>query len=161
MSCADARPIHISPRRQVRDIQHDRREKSLLTESSEYDKAPRIEQMTSEQLMVDLVNAQLAAYNNRDLTAYCESYHPDVIIAHLVTGEIYVRGMDQFRIRYKDLFAKSPHLHCDVVTRVVFDSNLVDVEEVTGWNGSSTTTHFVAVYSFRDGKIGQTSFLRK
>jgi hypothetical protein len=40
--------------------------------------------------------------------------------------------MDEFRTRYKDLFEKSPILHCDVVKRVVFESNLVDVEDVTG-----------------------------
>ena len=79
----------------------------------------------------DAVDAQLAAYNGRDLEAFLACYHADCAIddgegARLMTGHA------EMRSRYQALFAGSPNLHCDIVHRTRIGEYVLDEERISG-----------------------------
>src|SRR5882762_750803 len=103
--------------------------------------------MTKQQ-MESLVQGQLDAYNMRDVAKFCAYYHPDVLATDLVSGEILCKGMEQFAARYRARFSSSPQLHCDLRSRVVLESCVIDEEYVSGAAQFPKGRHACAVYSF-------------
>jgi len=110
------------------------------------------------QEMTAVVQAQLEAYNARDTDAFCACFHDEVEIYELYTGKVVGRGMTEFRTRYRALFESSPHLHCELKSRIVLSTTVLDEEWVTGSQKYPNGTHAVAVYAFRDGKIDRITF---
>ena len=109
--------------------------------------------MTPEQA----AQAQLDAYNARDIDAFLLPYHPDVELARLPGNEVFARGHPQMRAIYADLFARTPDLHCRLRNRVCHDRFVVDHEEVTGGKEPKGA---VAIYEVVDGLIVRAWFLR-
>lgn len=114
----------------------------------------------TKQEMEGLAQRQLDAYNRRDLQAFCACYHPEVKITNLVAGQTTCTGMDQFKGNYQALFDSSPKLHCELKSRVVLDSAVIDEEHVTGASRFPNGLHAVAIYGFRDGLIDRVWFPR-
>lgn len=111
--------------------------------------------------MVALAQGQLDDYNRRDLEAFCTHYHPEVQVYRLgeVTEKI-CEGIEAFREIYRGRFDSNPRLHCELKHRTVLSGSVLDEEWVTGVEGAAAPSHVVAIYGFRDGKIGYVWFTR-
>lgn len=107
----------------------------------------------------EAAQAQLDAYNARDLEAFLRPYHPDVTLARLPGDEVFARGHDEMRAIYADLFARAPELHCRLVHRVRHERFVVDHEEVAGIPGRERVGA-VAIYEVVDGLIVRAWFLK-
>ena len=59
------------------------------------------------------------------------------------------------RERYRDLFERSPSLDSVVLTRTALGRAVVDLERITGRNGSPEPLLMLAIYEVEDGKIRQ------
>lgn len=105
-----------------------------------------------------LVQAQLVAYNNRDIDAFCACYHPEVKIKNALSDKIACEGMEQFREIYRNLFKDSPELLCKLKSRIVLEESVIDEEFVTGISKFKDGLHTVAIYGFRDGLIDRVLF---
>jgi hypothetical protein len=81
--------------------------------------------------MFDAPQAQLDAYNARDLEAFMRCYTGDCV-AEDGTGQVMFRGAEAMRERYARLFQDSPNLHCRLVSRVRMGQYVFDEEEITG-----------------------------
>jgi hypothetical protein len=108
--------------------------------------------------MEQITQAQLEAYNRRDLSKFCDCYHDDVKVTNIVSGKVRCEGKEQFKEIYKNLFASSPHLHCELKNRIVLDHAVIDEEWVTGSSNYPNGIHIIAIYSFRDGVIDRVWF---
>jgi hypothetical protein len=107
---------------------------------------------------MDAVERQLSAYNAHDVDEFTECYATDVVLED-ADGDQLLRGRDQLRTRYAQLFAESPDLHAEVLTRIQVGSFVVDEERVTG--GPRGDVHAIAVYRLNaDGLIDRVQFLR-
>jgi hypothetical protein len=115
--------------------------------------------MTKEQ-MEQIVQRQLDAYNRRDLKAFCDCYHSEVKVTNLIANNIGSDGKEKFTAVYKGLFESSPKLHCELKSRIVLASAVIDEEWVTGAAKYPNGLHAVAVYGFRDGLIDRVWFPR-
>ena len=109
--------------------------------------------MTPEQA----AQAQLDAYNARDIEAFLLPYHEEIELARLPGGEVLARGHEEMRTIYGNLFASTPELHCRLVNRVCHDRFVVDHEEVTG---RGEPIGAVAIYEVVDGLIVRAWFLK-
>jgi hypothetical protein len=78
------------------------------------------------------VQAQLDAFNNRDLDAFLVCYAPDVVIEG-PDGAPMMHGHDEMRAMYGQLFAQSPALHCEVPSRIRVGQYAIDEEHTTGF----------------------------
>ena len=114
----------------------------------------------TQQEMESLVQGQLEAYNRRDLESFCSHYHPDVEAVDLISGETLCKGMEQFAARYEQRFSASPELHCDLRSRIVLESSVIDEEYVSGAAQFPGGLHAVAIYGFRAELIDRVWFLR-
>lgn len=112
--------------------------------------------MTPEQL----VQAQLLAYNSRDIDAFVACYHPEVVVKELLSDRLLCQGIEPFREMYRQLFEKCPQLRCEIKTRMILENTIIDEEFVTGMEKYPQGLHIAAVYGFKDGLIYQVFFAR-
>ena len=110
-----------------------------------------------EERMIELVQGQLDAYNARDVDKFCELYHPDVEVFKLSQEAPDCVGIEKFRAIYKALFEKFPMLHCELKSRIVINSFVIDEEFVT--RTETNTAHAVAIYNFKDNLISKVRFV--
>lgn len=104
--------------------------------------------------------AQLDAYNQRDIDAFASVYTEDVRLIDLATGTIFCTGIDELHERYGRQFAEKTNLHCQLISRIVCPPFVIDEEHVTGLTADAHV-HAVATYECRDGKICRAWFLRE
>ncbi len=104
-----------------------------------------------------VVQAQLEAYNARDIDAFVATYADDVQLFEL-PDKLLLRGADQLRERYTKRFADE-RLHATIVNRIVLGNTVVDHERVrlTLPQGPGTV-EAIAIYEVRDGKISTVWF---
>jgi len=108
----------------------------------------------------ELAQGQLEAYNARDLDTFLTFYAEDVVV-HGLPGQTLMTGQDEMRERYRDLFEKSPQLHCKLVKRMVKGDWAVDEEHVTGHAADPEgRVHAIAIYRCEEGVIKEVYFLR-
>ena len=104
-----------------------------------------------------VVQAQLDAYNAKDLDALMATYAPDAQ-QFTIHGALLAQGQDQIRPRYQERFAE-PDLHARLITRSVIGNFVTDVEIVTrNFPEGRGTVEMLCVYEVIDGRIVRASF---
>jgi hypothetical protein len=109
----------------------------------------------------DPVEAQLLAYNARDVDAFMACYTDDCVVED-PDGTRMMAGHAQMRERYTALFSGSPNLHCTLVSRIRVGPHVMDEERITGRLATppGETRHAVAVYKLQGDKICHVRFYR-
>jgi len=108
--------------------------------------------MTPEQL----AQAQLAAYNAKDLDAFCACYSEDVKVWRMPDLTPSLQGMAAFRARYASGPFAEGQVRAEVAQRIVMGSKVIDHEFVHG--RGDTPTQVAVVYHCRDGRIKEVYF---
>lgn len=104
-----------------------------------------------------VVQAQLDAYNAKDIEALLRTYAPDVE-QFALHGERLVQGHEQLRARFLARFAE-PDLHARLLSRTVMGSVVVDHEIVTrNFPEGRGTLEMLCVYEVAEGRIRRASF---
>ena len=80
---------------------------------------------------MDPMDGHLDAYNRRDLEAFLSFYAPDAVMED-GTGQVVIQGHDEMRQLYGTLFAQSPDLRAEVLTRIRVGNYVIDEERITG-----------------------------
>jgi len=104
-----------------------------------------------------VVQAQLDAYNAKDLDALMATYAPDAQ-QFAMHGALLAQGAEAIRPRYQERFAE-PELHARLITRSVVGNFVTDVEVVTrNFPEGRGTVEMLCVYEVVDGRIARASF---
>ena len=104
-----------------------------------------------------VVQAQLDAYNDKDLDALMATYASDAQ-QFAIHGALLAQGHAQIRPRYEERFAE-PDLHARLVNRSVIGNFVTDVEIVTrNFPEGRGTVEMLCVYEVVDGRIARASF---
>jgi hypothetical protein len=106
----------------------------------------------------EIVQAQVEAYNRRDLDGFLSFYADDAQIFDY-PDRLLMSGKDAMREGYRKLFEPAPQLHAAILHRIAFDRFVIDQEKVTG-RQDGVTIEAVAIYEVRDGRIVRVTFLR-
>ena len=109
---------------------------------------------------MDVIQAQLEAFNRRDLDGFLAAYVEDAVIED-GRGQVVMAGHDGMRAMYGPLFAQSPNLHVEVVNRIEVGDYIIDEEHTTGFNFPGFPTEFRAavLYHVADGRITRARLL--
>ncbi len=101
-----------------------------------------------------IVQAQVEAYNARDIDAFLATYAEDAqLFEH--PAKLLATGSVQMRERYAARF-KEPNLHAVIVKRIVMGNVVVDHERVTRTFPEGTgVLDAVAIYEVQNGKIAK------
>ncbi len=109
---------------------------------------------------MDPVQEQLAAFNDRDVDRFVAAYAADVVIED-GAGQPLLQGHEGVRGFYGPLFAQSPALHAEVVTRIAVGAYVIDEERTTGFHatGFPSEVHSAVIYRVSEGKIAWVRIL--
>ena len=105
--------------------------------------------------VLELVQGQLDAYNQRDLETFCSYFSEDVAVFDGRTQECLFSGMVAFRARYENTFA-NPNLHCHLLNRIEQGDIVIDHEEVSGM--AEDLVYAIAIYRIDKGLIKEVTF---
>ncbi|MEK5060697.1 nuclear transport factor 2 family protein [Paenibacillus shunpengii] len=108
--------------------------------------------------ITDVIDAQLAAYNARNIEDLLATYHEDCVIEDAV-GNIQNSGKEEIRERYTALFEISPELNATITNRIVHNNYVIDHESVTGHRGRTDILLAVPVYRVENGLITHVRFI--
>jgi uncharacterized protein (TIGR02246 family) len=113
-----------------------------------------------ETTVVDVVSAQLGAYNARDLERFLGCYAADAVIED-GTGQVMMRGREAMRAFYGQLFVQRPDLRCEIRQRIRVGRYVVDEEAISGLHlaGFPTEIHGAAVYRVEGDRIAHVRLL--
>jgi hypothetical protein len=125
---------------------------SLLA-SPAYAAEPAVEAQPSPEVVVQ---AQLEAYNRRDLDGFLGFYSDDAVFVNY-PDQVTQTGKAQMRSRYASRFA-IPDIRATIVKRIVFDRFVIDHERITS---GAKAMEAIATYEVKDGKIVRVTFLLK
>lgn len=106
-----------------------------------------------------VVQGQLDAYNARDVDRFAAFFAPDVQVKTLA-GKTLLVGRAALRERYTAMFAISPELDCQILTRTVSGDYVIDHEFVRGIRGGPPV-RAVAIYHVEGGLIRAVWFTPK
>lgn len=104
-----------------------------------------------------VVQAQLDAYNAKDLEALLATYAPDAE-QFALGGERLARGHAEMRPRFAARFAE-PDLHAQLLSRTVMGAIVVDHERVTrNFPEGRGALEMVCIYEVSGGLIRRATF---
>ena len=105
-----------------------------------------------------IVDAQLVAYNERDLEKFLSFYADDAVLAKY-PDQVTQTGKAEMRARYERRFS-NPNIRATILKRITFGNFVIDHERVTA-PPAPGALEAVAVYEIRAGKIVRVTFLDK
>jgi hypothetical protein len=107
---------------------------------------------------LQVVQAQVDAYNRGDIDAFLNTHAPEANLYNF-PDELLSSGLASMRERYAELFEKAPELHASITNRITQGNYVIDQEVVTGIPGAKELTA-VLIYEVKDGKIVNVWFLQ-
>ena len=106
---------------------------------------------------LSVVQAQLDAYNAKDVDALLKTYAPDAE-QYTLHGELLAKGHEQMRARFLVRF-EEPNLHAKLVSRIVVGNVVTDAELITrDFPEGLGTLEMLCVYEVASGRIQKASF---
>jgi hypothetical protein len=102
---------------------------------------------------VNIVDAQVAAYNAHDLETFLDCYTAQAEIIDW-PDRIRARGRGEMRDAYGRLFQENPSLLATIENRILQGRFVIDHERVTG-RASGRETLFVVIYETVDDAISK------
>jgi hypothetical protein len=106
---------------------------------------------------LSIVQAQLDAYNAKDIEALLRTYAPNAE-QFTLHGELLAKGHLQLRERFLARFAE-PDLHATLLSRIVVGNIVTDAELVTrNFPEGRGTLEMLCIYEVMDGRIQRASF---
>lgn len=105
-----------------------------------------------------VVQAQLDAYNRKDLDALLETFATDAEQYEL-HGALLAKGHAAMRERYAIRFAE-PNLYARLISRNVMSNIVIDHEEVTrNLSDGIATVEMICIYEVRNELIAKASYV--
>ncbi|MEL6561811.1 MAG: nuclear transport factor 2 family protein [Bacteroidota bacterium] len=106
---------------------------------------------------IQLIEKQLAAYNERNIDEFVSCYSDSVKIYDFPEQLLY-EGIETFRKNYAYMFDKYQDLNCVVTNRIVEGNIVIDHEDVLFQKGRPRGK-FIAIYHIEKGKIQKVYFM--
>lgn len=103
-----------------------------------------------------IVQRQVNAYNARNIDAFLDTYAEDVELYNF-PNELMSKGKNEMRKRYGPMFAATPNLYCEIVSRMVVGNKIIDQEKVRTGN---EIFRAAVVYEIQNRKIVKVTFVR-
>ena len=107
---------------------------------------------------IDVVQAQVDAYNAHDLDGFLACYAEDAVIYDLSGERPVVNGRSAMRETYSFLESVPEDFRVDIIDRLVSNAIVVDTERLVGLPDGIELPDAVAVYEVRSGKIQNVWF---
>ncbi len=98
-----------------------------------------------------IVQRQVNAYNHHDADVFAQTYAADATIARPNAQALQTRPA--INATYREIFAKNPAIHAEILGRDVNGETVVDKERVTGFSDGRAALEATVTYRVRNGVI--------
>jgi hypothetical protein len=105
---------------------------------------------------MNVVERQLAAYNNKDIDRFMECYSDDVQV-YRFPDEVLYSSHNEMRKHYHKLFHTYPNMNADILKRIEQGKYVFDHEWITGRREEPFTA--IAMYEIENDLIKKVWFL--
>jgi hypothetical protein len=109
----------------------------------------------------EVVERQLKAYNQRDLSAFLETFADTATLYRLGQPLPVANGKEELAKLYGAMFEKSPGLNSTLISRTVIGNKVFDHERITGREGNSQILELMMIYEVVDGEIVRAYSVRE
>jgi len=100
---------------------------------------------------LEIVQAQVAAYNARDLERFVALYSADIRVFRPPAVEPALVGKKAFAAFYAEQRFNKPGLYAEILSRMVLGNTVIDHERILGI--AEQPLEIAVVYEIRDGLI--------
>lgn len=107
----------------------------------------------------EIIKAQLKYYNEHNLNKFCKQFHDYIEVYDLLSEKLLLKGIDNFRARYRNSF-EVLKVNAKLVNRIILGDKIIDHEHVTK-AGSKEILEAVAIYLVDGNKVSKVWFLQK
>jgi hypothetical protein len=104
-----------------------------------------------------LAQAQLDAYNKRDIEAFLIPYSDSVEIYNF-PNKLQYKGKEIMRKNYSGMFEQQKDLHCTLKNRIAVGNTIIDQESVI-FSKDQAAFECMAIYTIEKGKIAKVHFI--
>lgn len=108
-----------------------------------------------------IIDAQMLAFNNRDIKNMMPLYSNDIKIINFSDHTIAVNTIDECEKMFTKLFDNSPKLHAEIIKTINFDNKVIVHEYIYGRNGNDEKTEQVVIFEVNNQKITRMDLIRK
>ncbi|MDT3275988.1 nuclear transport factor 2 family protein [Shewanella sp. SP2S2-4] len=122
-----------------------------MTEATGIGASARTKAKAVESTLEALVQAQLEAYNQRDLVTFVAQFSDDVCIYRPPATAPVIQGKAAFSDFYQNERFNLPNLHAEIVSRMVVGNKVVDHERISGIRDEPFEV--MVVFEVNDGLI--------
>jgi hypothetical protein len=131
---------------------------SLLLSTTCFAQSNEKAQLDTNSISYKLAQAQLVAYNNRNIDAFLEPYSDSVEI-YQYPNKLLSKGKETMRVEYGKMFEQTPNLHCNLVKRMVLGNTVIDEESVV-FSKTAPPFKAIAIYTVQNNKIQRVTFIQ-
>lgn len=103
-----------------------------------------------------IVQQQLEAFNSKNIDAFVKTFDSE-IKAYDFPNKLYVQSKKQLHSIFSDFFTQTPDLHCEIKSRIILGSVVIDKEYLTV-NGEYFNA--IAIYEIENGVISRMTTVR-
>jgi hypothetical protein len=106
--------------------------------------------------VVDIVQSQVDAYNDRDLNRFVSAYAENILIYRMPSTEPALSGKVQLSEFYSTQRFNLPGLRAEIVNRIVLGNKVIDHERI--WGIRDHPIEVAAIYEVVEGLIARAWF---
>lgn len=106
--------------------------------------------------VVDIVQSQVDAYNDRDLNRFVSAYAENILIYRMPSTEPAISGKVQLSEFYSTQRFNLPGLRAEIVNRIVLGNKVIDHERI--WGIRDGPIEVAAIYEVVGGLIARAWF---
>lgn len=106
--------------------------------------------------VVDIVQSQVDAYNDRDLNRFVSAYAENILIYRMPSTEPAISGKVQLSEFYSTQRFNLPGLRAEIVNRIVLGNKVIDHERI--WGIRDGPIEVAAIYELVGGLIARAWF---
>ncbi|PKE31404.1 hypothetical protein CWS43_04915 [Rahnella sp. AA] len=99
--------------------------------------------------IIDLIDKQLDAYTKKDIEGLVSFYHEDIKFIKIDDWTVVLNGKAEVIKNHQEKIFSHQDLDVKIISRIVLDDLLIDLENVSGLN----TPFSITIYKVRDDKI--------
>ena len=108
----------------------------------------------------EIVKKNVAFYNKRDIEGFISTFSDEIVFSDFPNNNATLKGIDQVRKYYNEVFETSPNLYSTIVNRVIFNNKVIDHESIIGRKGTEETFEIVLIYEVKENKIYKVTAIR-
>ena len=107
-----------------------------------------------------IVEEQVEAYNERNINKFLACHDLNVELYNFSESIPFAVGRAKLKEIYEEIFANSPNLNTEILSRIIIGNKVIDHEKITGRKGIETL-EMMAIYEIENGLIAKAHFIRQ